>query len=118
MANAALKAVEGRRDIAHALIRLHIKHAGVFAEIDRLKEELRHIAERASEGFVERFDDGLVQVSAGSEGGKLKGIMPELDAKACLALPAGRLKKLIDDGIIAMVQQFTKASRPSVTVKL
>lgn len=120
MATAALKLVadERRRAAAHLLIRLHIKNAGLFADIDRLKDELRHCAEVTGEGFVERFDDGLVQVSAGSEGGKFKGLMPELDAAKVMTLPAGKLKKLVDDGIIAMVKQFTKASRPSVTVKL
>lgn len=121
MAQAALKlaaSVDGRRRDALRLLELEIEYEPVAAEIADIKERLKAAAERSGGGFIEHFNEGrYVKVSSGSES-KLKGLMPELDAAACMALPAGKLKKLIDDGIIAMVKQFTKASRPSVTVKL
>jgi hypothetical protein len=122
MASVALKVqpparAEHRRAIAAQLIKLHVKYEGVFAQVEQLKDQLRDIAEADGAGFKEPFPDGVVEVSKGSEGGKFKGLMPVLDAAAFLALPEGRRDKLIDDKIVAMEKQFTKASRPSVSVK-
>lgn len=118
MGKAALKVVETRRDIADRLLALHIKHAPLFAQIDALKEQLRDEAERLDKGFVEKFGErGSVTVSKGSEGGKFKGIVPELDEVRFLALPEKERERLIEANVVEMVTQTTKASRPSVTVK-
>lgn len=118
MGKAALKVVETRRDIADRLLKLHEKHAALFAEIDALKDKLRDTAETAGSGFTERFGDrGTVVVSAGSKGGEFRGIVPELDEVRFLALPEKDRQKLIDGNVVEMVMKVTKASRPSVTVK-
>ncbi len=108
---------DDRREIAKRLVMLHVKHAAVFAEIDDLKERLRVIAEKGGEGFKEEFPKGFVQVSGGSEA-KFKGVLPVLDPDAFLDLPETRREELIAGKVIAMERQYTKASRPSVTVKL
>lgn len=109
---------ESRRAIAEKLVGLHVKYAPVFRDIDDLKDKLRQSAIDDGAGFTEEFaGEGLVTVSGGSEA-KFKGIMPVLDPAAFLALPKRRQDVLIDDKVIAMEQQFTKASKPSVTVKL
>jgi hypothetical protein len=86
--------------------------------IDDLKETLRELGAVGHSGFTEKFaGKGDVAVSGGSES-KFKGIMPILDAAAFLAMPIKQRDKLIADKIVTMDHQFTKASRPSVTVKL
>ena len=106
-----------RRAIAEKLVDLHVKHAPVFGEIDDLKDKLRKEAEGEGRGFKEEFaGKGLVTVSAGSEE-EFKGLMPTLDEVAFLNLPNRQQDKLMADKIVIMKRQFTKASRPSVTVK-
>jgi hypothetical protein len=49
---------------------------------------------------------------------KFKGIVPRLDPAKFLELPPARQEWLMNAEVIAMVKEFTKSSRPSVTVKL
>jgi hypothetical protein len=58
-----------------------------------------------------------VQVSAPSEK-KFKGLVPELNPEAFLDLAESRRKKLEADGIVAMVREYTKGAKPSVTVRM
>jgi hypothetical protein len=110
-------AAESRRAIAERLVGLHVRYAPVFRDIDDLKDKLRKFA--ADEGgFTEEIaGKGLVQVSGGSEP-KFKGIVPVLDEAKFLDLSQVRQDALTDAGIITMEKQFTKGSKPSVTVKL
>jgi hypothetical protein len=109
---------DSRRATAERLVDLHVKHALVFGEIDDLKEKLRKEAEAKGCGFKEEFaGKGLVQVSRGSEE-EFKGLMPKLDEVVFLDLPDRQRDKLMADKIVIMERQFTKASRPSVSVKL
>jgi hypothetical protein len=86
--------------------------------VDDLKAELRKLTEPGHHGFTEKFaGKGDVTVSGGSKE-KFKGIMPVLDEAAFLALPQGRQDALIEAKVIKMDKQFTKGSKPSVTVKL
>ena len=69
-------------------------------------------------GFTEEVaGKGVVEVSAGSEA-KFKGLMPVLDEAAFLDLPDARRQRLIADQVVSMEKQWTKASKPSVTVRL
>ena len=107
-----------RRAIAEKLVDLHVKHASVFGDIDDLKEKLRLEAEKDGRGFKEEFaGKGLVTVSAGSAE-EFKGLMPTLDEVAFLNLPNRQQDKLMADKIVIMERQFSRASRPSVSVKL
>jgi hypothetical protein len=119
MAAAVLKLVETRRDLAERLMALEIKlkSSGLPAQIDELKEQLRKSAEALGKGFIEKFNGGRYVKVSGPGESAFKGLMPVLDPAAFLALPDKRREKLIEDNIVAMQQQFTKASRPSVTVK-
>jgi hypothetical protein len=113
MASVALKVVESRRALATELMRLHTRYG---VRIEQLKDKLRDIAEADGAGFKERFDDGTsIDVSKGSEGGKSKGLMPILDAGAYLELSESERKKI---KCVTLEPQVTKASRPSVSIKL
>jgi hypothetical protein len=109
---------ESRRAIAEKLVGLHVKYAPVFRDIDDLKDKLRAFAIEGGAGFSEEFaGEGQVNVSGGSEA-KFKGIMPVFDPAAFLTLAPGRQKSLIEAKVVSMEKQWTKASKPSVTVKL
>jgi hypothetical protein len=113
MSRVALKLVEDRWAIAEELLKMHVKYG---ARIELLKDKLRDIAEAAGAGFKELFADGSsIDVSKGSEGGKSKGQMSVPDAAAFLALPERERKQI---KCVKLEQQFTKASRPSVSVKV
>jgi hypothetical protein len=99
-----------------AEVRRLIKDDGLG--VDDLKAELRKLGKPGHEGFTEEFDGkGFVQVSGGSEA-KFKGIMPTLDQAKFLDMPQSRQAALIEAGVVVMVKEFTKGSKPSVTVKL
>jgi hypothetical protein len=49
---------------------------------------------------------------------QFKGIVPTLNPAKFLDLVPARQEWLINAEVIAMKKEFTKASRPSVTVKL
>jgi hypothetical protein len=83
-----------------------------------ITESLRKIVEDTGEALnIEVPGKGSVQVSAGSEA-KFKGLMPVLDEAAFLEMPDARREKLIADQVVSMEKQWTKASKPSVTVRL
>jgi pyridoxine 5'-phosphate synthase PdxJ len=106
-----------RRAIAQQLVALQTEIEPALGKIDALKEDLRQIAEQDGQGFTEQLEGGSVEVKA-SRARELKGILPELKPEAFLALPQGRQEKLIEQGLVAMVQQWSPAARPSVTVRV
>jgi len=107
-----------RRAIATELLKLQKKIEPVLLAIDAYKEQLRAISKDTGEGFTEEIEGlGSVEVKAGREA-KLTGTCPELVVEAALAMPAGRLKKLIDSGLIKMAEVWSKKASPSVTVRL
>src|SRR5258708_3310918 len=107
-----------RRAIAEKLVDLYVKLAGPFGEIDDLKEKLRKEAESEGRGFKEEFaGKGLVQVSAGSEE-ECKGKDAALNLGAYYNLSDRQQEKLKADKIVIEKLLWTKATRPSVTVKL
>jgi hypothetical protein len=108
----------GRREIATELLKLEKKIAPALLAIDGLKDQLRAISKDAGEGFTEEIEGlGSVEVKAGREA-KLTGTCPELVVEAALALPAGRLNRLIESGLIRMAEVWSKKASPSVTVRL
>src|SRR6266446_1352977 len=103
-----------RRAIATELLKLQKKIEPVLLAIDGYKEQLRAISKDTGEGFTEEIEGlGSVEVKAGREA-KLTGTCPELVVEAAYALPAGKLNKLIESGLIKMVEIWSKAARPSV----
>lgn len=110
---------DARHELAEQLLDLEIKHAAVFARQDELKEGLREISTSIDAGFTVDLTDkgkGKVTVGKGSEE-KLKGILPELDPEKFLALPKKRQESLTAQGLVSMVQQRSKARKPSVSTK-
>src|SRR5258708_34803684 len=92
----------GRREIATELLKLQKKIEPALLAIDGYKEQLRAISKDAGEGFTEEVEGlGTVEVKAGREA-KLTGTCPELVVQAALTLPAGRVNKPIDSGLVTM----------------
>lgn len=109
---------KSRRALAEQLLGLQSKIAADLLKIDECKETLRGICEESGEGFTEEVAGrGTVEVKAASEP-KFRGILPVLDPAAFLALPEKRRQALIENNIIAMTEQWSKATKPSVTVRL
>lgn len=106
-----------RRTIAEELLKLQKKIEPALLKIDGYKEQLRDISKEDG-SFTEEVEGlGSIQVRAGREA-ELKGTCPELVVEAALALPAGKLKRMIDAGLIKMVEVWSKKASPSVTVRL
>jgi len=103
-----------RRATAKKLISLERKIAGDVADIDGLKDELRAVATEAGAGFAE---EGKIKVSAGSEK-EFKGTMPALVPEVFLDLPPQERQRLIKKGIVVEERQYTRGSKPSVSVEL
>ncbi len=106
-----------RRALAQQLIELQTEIEPVLGKIDALKEDLRQIAEQEGQGFTEQVEGGSVEVKP-ARARELKGVLPELKAEAFLALPQSRQDKLIGQGLVEMVHQWSPAARPSVTVRI
>ncbi len=107
-----------RRAIALELLKLQKQIEPALLAIDGYKEQLRTISKDTGEGFTEEIEGlGTVEVKAGREA-KLTGTCPELVVEAAVALPAGRLNKLIESGLIKMVEVWSKKASPSVTARL
>jgi hypothetical protein len=106
-----------RRALAQQLVDLTTEIAPAVAKIDEVKEDLRVLAEDEGQGFIEEVTGGAVEVKAAREK-TFRGIVPELKVEAFLSLPEARQQKLIEQGLVAMTQQFSSAARASVTVRL
>lgn len=108
---------DSRRAVAEKLFDICVKYDGVFRDVESLKDQLREFAIADGHGFTEDFGDArFIKVSSPSDS-KFKGIVPVLDPAAFLALAKRRQEALIAEKVITMEQQFTKASRPSVSVQ-
>src|SRR5258707_1448052 len=108
----------GRREIATELLKLQKKIEPALLAIDGYKEQLRAISENTGKGFKEEIEGlGSVEVKAGREA-KLTGTCPQLVVEAAYALPAGRLNKLIESGLIKIPEGWSKKASPSETVRL
>lgn len=104
--------------IAERLLDLSREIAPAAGLISDLKETLRKIVEESGDSFlIEVPGKGSVEVKAGAEE-RFKGIVPTLVPEVFLELPESRRNKLVDDGVVVMEKQHTKASRPAVTVRL
>lgn len=106
-----------RTATARRLLELQAKIAPDLLKIDGLKDRLRDFC--ASNGaFTEEIDGlGSVEVKAGQDK-KLKGLIPTLHNDVYMALSEARRKTLEKDGIVTMEQEWSKATKPSVTVRL
>ena len=97
--------------IAERLLDLSIEIAPAAGLISDLKEQLRKVVEDSGDSLlIEVAGKGSVQVSAGSEE-KFKGIVPTLDPVAFLELPQARQDKLVGDGIVTMVKEYSPGRR-------
>jgi len=107
-----------RRVLAERLVDLQIEAEPILLKMDALKEQLREICTDCGEAFKEEIaGKGSVEVKAGGEA-KLKGILPELTPEVFLALPEKRRQALLESNVVKMTQQWSKATKPSVTVRL
>jgi hypothetical protein len=109
---------KSRRKIAEELIDLQRRAEPLLLEIDGLKEALREICAESGEAFTEEVaGKGTVEVKAGKDK-EFKGLLPELKPAAFLELSDARKKTLLADGLVVMAEQWSKATKPSVTVRL
>jgi hypothetical protein len=112
------KAAPTRQDLARELLELLRDNKAVFARADGLKAALIVHATDAGESFREVvLDLGSVSVSGAKEP-ECKGDLPELKVERFLALTKAKRTRLIDDGLIAMVENWSKRSSGRVTVKV
>lgn len=106
-----------RTAIAKQLLELQKKIAPDLLKIDGLKDQLRGICGEDG-AFTEEVEGlGSVEVKAGQEK-KFKGLVPTLHADAYMALSDARRGTLEKDGIVTMEQEWSKPTKPSVTVRL
>jgi hypothetical protein len=107
-----------RLKLATELVDIHVEHAKDFAREDELKSELKKIATDDGENFQEVIaGKGKVKV-AGRKDGRFTGTVPEVDAEKFLALSEAKRKKLLDDGIITMVDKYSGTYYGAVSVDL
>jgi hypothetical protein len=107
-----------RRLIAERLLRLEKKVADDLLKIDEEKDALRALSEEAKAGFnIEIAGLGTVEVKAG-RAAEVTGTSPQLVVAAFLNLTEGRKKKLVEDGLVEIVDVVKKGAKPSVTVRL
>lgn len=105
------------RDLVDAEVELAKKAGDIIARIETLKGAMREACPKGGKFKWTFAKKGEVEL-AGAADGKLKGVFPEVDVEAYLALSEARRKKLAEDGIVAMVPQRGKPFYGRVTVKL
>jgi hypothetical protein len=104
--------------LAKELVTIHRDNAKIFARIDDIKSQLKQAATDKGENLKLEFT-GLGQVKVSRARGKeLKGIAPEVKAEVFLGLTEKQRKKLIDDGVIVMAEQWSNPYYGAVTVEL
>lgn len=107
-----------RREFAEELVGLQAKVEPTLLKIDELKEKLRDICVETGDSFTEEIaGKGSVEVKKGREA-ECKGEEPRLNIQAFLALKPTAKERLAGDGLIAMTEIWSKASKPTVTVRL
>ena len=112
--------VNSQRAIAGELLRLEKKIADDLVKIDGYKDALREIAIETGEGFVEDLTKeglGTVEVK-GARAAELKGTRAEIVTQAYYALPRSKQDKLVEQGLVTIIEQWSKPAKPSVTVRL
>jgi hypothetical protein len=103
------------RQLAEELVRLTKENQCVFDREAELKSQLKS---GATSNFQETFPGiGQVNVSAPKKG-KFKGTVPELVTETFLALKEDRRAKLIEQGLVANVDQYGGDYYGAVTVKV
>ncbi len=116
-AAAALKPVAKMkpRQMAEELVQIFRDNAAVLARADELKSALK---DGASENFKEVFAGvGEVSVSAPKKG-QFKGTVPTINVETFLALSETKRKKLVDDELVTMVDQYGGDYYGAVKVKV
>lgn len=119
MAEALTKADLRRRDeLAARLLSREAKIAEDLRLIDEDKDALRALSEKAGEGFkIEIAGLGTVEVKAG-RAAEVTGTSPQLVVAAFLKRSEASRKKLVEDGLVEIVDVVKRAAKPSVTVRL
>ncbi len=107
-----------RDELAERLLRREAKIAEDLRLIDEDKDALRKLSEDAGEGFkVEIAGLGTVEVKAG-RAAEITGTSPQLIVGGFLGLTPARQRKLVEDGLVEIVDVVKRAAKPSVTVRL
>jgi hypothetical protein len=118
-ATAAKKADPRRRTaIARSLLQLQKRLEPDLLKIDAYKEELRELCQETGESFTEEIAGlGSVEVAKGREA-KFNGVLPTLAPEIFLKLPKAKREALLRQGLVKEEAQWSKASKPAVTVRL
>jgi hypothetical protein len=110
--------LQKRNELAEQLLRREQKIAEDLRLIDEDKDALRALSEKAGNGFkIEIAGLGTVEVKAGRKA-EVTGTSPQLIVATFLKLTEGRRKKLVEDGLVEIVDVVKRAAKPSVTVRL
>ena len=109
---------DNRHALAENVLRVARKMQPDVDSLEADKAKLRAISAQSGEGFTETVEKlGEVEVKAGQDK-KFKALVPVLDPDKFLDLASGQQEKLIKDGVVAMERQYSKETKPSVTVRL
>lgn len=107
-----------KRSLCEKLLVLRLKHADVFSAIDSLKAELIVVAGDCGEGSFREVFPGKGQITVAAPKAKeFKGDLPEIDPAAFHALSGAKRQKLIDDGVVKLVPNWTRDFHGRVDVK-
>jgi hypothetical protein len=119
MPRAKAKTGDGtRKALARRLLNYRIKYTNVFAEIDSIKASLVEIVTKDGEGTAREVFAQLGQVTiAPAKEKEFCGELAEVDPTAFAALSEARRQKLVAEGLIRLVPNWSRAFRGSVTVK-
>lgn len=116
-ADPAADALKHRRALCDELLKLDRKISDDVARMEAIKVELKAIATTGKASFKEEFAGrGSVAVSP-AKGAEYKGKVPQVVAEKWLALKEAARNKLLEGGVVALIDQWGKATNGSVTVK-
>jgi hypothetical protein len=107
-----------RKSLAKKLLKLRVKHAKIFADMDSLKATLIDLVTEDGDGTAREVFLGLGTVTiAPCKAKEFRGELPEVDPTAFGALSDARRQKLLDEGLIRLVPNWSRDFRGSVTLK-
>ena len=107
-----------RRSLAKKLLSLRVKHAKIFADMDSIKATLIDLVTKDGKGSTREVFPELGTVTvAPAKDRECRGNIPEVNIENFNALPESRRAKLVDDGVISVVEDWSRPFRGSVAVK-
>jgi hypothetical protein len=106
-----------RKALARRLLDLRVRNAKIYDEEKSLKAALIAHAAKEGEGFREFFDkEGTITVSPPKDR-ECRGNLPEVDVSVFNDLSESRRDKLVVDGVIKIVENWSRQQYGRVEIK-